>query len=45
MADFGDDEYQQMLCLETANVRRAAWEVEPHGERRLVMEIACQSID
>jgi glucose-6-phosphate 1-epimerase len=45
MADFGDDESQQMLCLETANVRRAAWEVEPHGERRLVMEIACQSID
>ncbi|MFN5769662.1 MAG: D-hexose-6-phosphate mutarotase [Pirellulaceae bacterium] len=45
MADFGDNEYQQMLCLETANVRRAAWEVEPHGERRLVLEIACQSID
>jgi glucose-6-phosphate 1-epimerase len=45
MADFGDNEYQQMVCLETANVRRAAWEVEPHGERRLVLEIACQSID
>lgn len=45
MADFGDNEYQQMVCLETANVRRAAWEVEPYGERRLELEIACQSID
>lgn len=45
MADFGDNEYQQMVCLETANVRRAAWEVEPHGERRLMVEIACHSID
>ena len=45
MADFGDNEYQQMVCLETANVRRAAWEVEPHGERRLMLEIACHSID
>ncbi len=35
MADFGDDEWPGMLCVETANIGEAAVVVQPGGEQRI----------
>ena len=35
MADFGDDEWPSMLCIETANVRDAAVRLEPGSHHRM----------
>jgi D-hexose-6-phosphate mutarotase len=35
LADFGDDEYREMVCVEAANAGDDRITVEPHGEHRL----------
>lgn len=35
MADFGDDEYREMVCIETANAARDLISVSPRGQHRL----------
>ncbi len=35
MADFGDDEYLEMVCIETANAAKDIVSVPPRGEHRL----------
>ncbi len=35
MADFGDDEYLEMVCIETANAGRDLVSVTPRGQHRL----------
>ncbi|MEZ4702069.1 MAG: D-hexose-6-phosphate mutarotase [Rhodothermales bacterium] len=35
MADFGDDEYLEMVCIETANAGRDLVSVPPRGQHRL----------
>jgi glucose-6-phosphate 1-epimerase len=36
LADFGDDEWRRMVCIETANVRDAAVRLEPGERHRMV---------
>jgi D-hexose-6-phosphate mutarotase len=39
IADFGDDEWPGMLCIETANVRDAAVEVQPGSHHTMTASI------
>jgi len=39
MSDFGDDEWKQMICVETANVSALAVDVAPEQEHRMTATI------
>ena len=43
MADFGDLEYRQMCCVETANVRRQSLRLEPGDTHQTSLQIASRS--
>ncbi|HEX5690363.1 MAG TPA: D-hexose-6-phosphate mutarotase [Roseiflexaceae bacterium] len=43
LADFGDDEYREMVCIETANALDDSVTVAPGGEHRLVAMIGVES--
>jgi glucose-6-phosphate 1-epimerase len=43
MADFGDEEWPGMVCIETANVGAGAIRLEPGQSHRLRTRITCQS--
>jgi len=43
MADFGDDEYRRMVCVETANAGEDAVTVPPDGEHRLAARIRVEA--
>ncbi len=45
MADFGDDEWTGMCCIESAAVGDDAWTLEPGETRALAATIAVQSTD
>lgn len=40
MPDFGDDEWQQMVCIEAANVRATALRLEPGTAHTMVQAIS-----
>jgi D-hexose-6-phosphate mutarotase len=40
LADFGDDEYHEMVCVETVNAANDVVTVEPGGEHRLAATIS-----
>lgn len=40
MADLKDDEYQRLLCVETANADNEVVTVQPGGEHRMGMQVA-----
>jgi glucose-6-phosphate 1-epimerase len=40
LPDFGDDEWQEMVCVETANVGEAAIEVPPAGRHVMTAAVA-----
>jgi len=44
MSDFGDDEYRQMCCIETSNVRRSSVRLEPGQSRTTSVRISSQSL-
>ena len=44
MSDFGDEEYRQMCCIETSNVRRASLRLEPTESRITRVEISSQPL-
>jgi glucose-6-phosphate 1-epimerase len=41
MPDFGDDEWNEMVCIETANVGQDAIQLEPHQIHTMMAEISC----
>lgn len=43
MKDFGDDEWQGMLCIETANVGENAITLPPGGMHEMGAEISCEA--
>jgi glucose-6-phosphate 1-epimerase len=43
MADFGDDEWTRMLCVETANVRADAVTLEPDADHTMIARISVRS--
>jgi len=43
MADFGDDEWQRMLCVETGNIRDAAIRLEPGAVHTMVATLEVSS--
>lgn len=43
MADFGDDEYQQMLCVETANAANDVVHLPPGSENHLVANYSIEA--
>jgi len=45
MADFGDDEWPGMLCIETANVGDAAVTLRPDDRHTMTAEISVEAID
>ena len=44
MSDFGDLEYRQMCCIETANVRRRSVRLEPGQTHRTSLQIASRPL-
>jgi glucose-6-phosphate 1-epimerase len=42
LADFGDDEYREMICVETANTADDQVTVQPFGEHRLVTILSAE---
>lgn len=44
MSDFGDDEYRQMCCIETSNVRLSSVRLEPGQSRMTSVEISQQPL-
>ncbi len=44
LSDFGDDEYLNMCCIETANVGTHRWTVQPRTEHRIGVHISTQSL-
>jgi D-hexose-6-phosphate mutarotase len=42
LADFGDEEYREMMCVETANAADDAIIVEPLGTHRLAAIVAVE---
>ncbi len=42
LSDFGDDEYLNMCCIETANVGTHGWIIQPGTERRIGVRISSQ---
>jgi glucose-6-phosphate 1-epimerase len=45
MADFGEDEWQGMLCIETANAADNAITLQPGGTHRMSASISAESFD
>ena len=45
MADFGDEEYLKMCCVETANVRQQRVEIEPEAVHRTTVRLSVQSLE
>ena len=43
MADFGDDEWREMLCIETANVGDAAVTLRPGDSHTMTAEITVEA--
>jgi D-hexose-6-phosphate mutarotase len=43
MADFGDDEWREMVCVETANVGAAAVRLVPGERHRMTVSLAVES--
>jgi glucose-6-phosphate 1-epimerase len=39
MADFGDDEWPRMLCIETANAAQCAVRLAPRSTHRMMARI------
>jgi D-hexose-6-phosphate mutarotase len=44
MADFGDDEYHQMLCVETANAADDARQIEPGTTHTLAVTYRLEAL-
>ncbi len=45
MADFGDDEYLTMCCIETANVRENRIEIGPEANHSTMVEVSVESME